>query len=520
MLLGDLFGDGDLGLRPLVLPAGADSRTIVDIYTTDLPDPARYLSGGELVLTGLVWWSAEAAAAFVDAVADSGATALGAGEAALGGVPDELVELCRRRDLPLFAVPASVSFAEITRRVLAEGRQSRPVGRRLLAVLAGRAGLNRLLDVAAAELGEPCAVLSPVAGVIAGAPPPSLDTLVQAFLTAPRLPVTTRSGIRLLSADAPGRHRTVSWFVACPADPADADATALAEELAGLVALERARVDAGRRAERRMADQVLRALSAGGDASAELLPALRVAGIAPGTPVTVLVSPSADTGLLDEILRTAVPDPVVGSRSGTTLAVVPSRPAVGRAAGDPAVGSAAGDPAPGRDRPGAAPRETDRLAEVLRTGLAAVAPGLGGARLPVGLSSAVPAGPALFAALEEARHAAGLAAARAEPAAVVTADEIDSHVLLLGSVPDEVRRAYRNRVLGPVLAYDSAHDAELVATLAAFLDHAGSWSRCAEALHLHVNTVRYRIAKVEQLTSRNLSRLDDRVDLFLALRLR
>ncbi|WP_344650817.1 PucR family transcriptional regulator [Cryptosporangium japonicum] len=482
MLLGDLLGTDDLGLRPLVLPAGADSRAIVDVYTTDLPDPGRYLAGGELVLTGLVWWSPDAVEAFVDAVVTSGATALGAGEAARGGVPDELVEQCRTRGLPLFAVPASVSFAEITRRVLAEGRPSRPVGRRLLAVLAGRAGLNRLLDVAAAELGEPCAVLSPVAGVIAGAPPPEQTALTRAFLAAPRLPAAV-GPIRLLSADAPDRHRTVSWFVACPAEPGNADATALAEELAGLVALERARVDAGRRAERRLADQVLRALTAGQDVSAEL----RVAGITPGTPVTVLVSAGRATALVDEILRTAVPDPVVGHRDGATLAVVP--------------------------------RAGDRLADVLRAGFAAVRPGLGDLRLPTGLSGPVPAGPALFAALEEARHAAGLAAARAEPAAVVTADEIDSHMLLLGSVPDEVRRAYRNRVLGPVLAYDSAHDAELVATLTAFLDHAGSWSRCAEVLHLHVNTVRYRIAKVEQLTNRNLSRLDDRVDLFLALRL-
>jgi len=494
LLLGELLGTTDLGLRPLVMPQGADSRPIVDVYTTDLPDPGRYLSGGELVLTGLVWWSPSAADAFVDAVAAGGATALGAGEAAFGAIPDELVELCRRRALPLFAVPASVSFADITRRVLAEGRPARPLGRRLLAVLAGRAGLNRLLDVAAAELGEPCSVLSPVAGVIAGSPPEAQAEIVRAYLTAPRLPASVTVGgtrVRLLDADAPDRHRAVRWFVACPAEPTDPDATALAEELAGLVALERARVDAGRRAERRLADQVLRALTAGGDASAELLPALRVAGIAPGTPVTVLVSPAElGAAVLDEVLRTAVPDPVVGVRAGTTLALVPSR------------GSSA-----------------DQLAEVVRSGFAAVAPGLGGARLPTGVSGTVPAGPALFAALEEARHAAGLAAARTEAAAVVTADEIDSHMLLLGSVPDEVRRAYRQRVLGPVLAYDSTHDAELVATLTAFLDHAGSWSRCAEVLHLHVNTVRYRIAKVEQLTNRNLGRLDDRVDLFLALRL-
>ena len=46
----------------------------------------------------------------------------------------------------------------------------------------------------------------------------------------------------------------------------------------------------------------------------------------------------------------------------------------------------------------------------------------------------------------------------------------------------------------------------------------GSWSRTAESLHLHVNTVRYRIERVEQLTGRDLSQFEDRVDVFLALK--
>jgi DNA-binding PucR family transcriptional regulator len=37
-------------------------------------------------------------------------------------------------------------------------------------------------------------------------------------------------------------------------------------------------------------------------------------------------------------------------------------------------------------------------------------------------------------------------------------------------------------------------------------------------LHLHVNTVRYRVERIEELTGRDLSRLEDRVDVFLALR--
>lgn len=48
----------------------------------------------------------------------------------------------------------------------------------------------------------------------------------------------------------------------------------------------------------------------------------------------------------------------------------------------------------------------------------------------------------------------------------------------------------------------------------------GSWTKCADLLHLHVNTLRYRIQRIEELTNRDLSRLEDRVDFFLALALR
>lgn len=63
------------------------------------------------------------------------------------------------------------------------------------------------------------------------------------------------------------------------------------------------------------------------------------------------------------------------------------------------------------------------------------------------------------------------------------------------------------------------HRAGLVPTLRAFLDCDGSWTRCAAGLHLHVNTLRYRIGRIERLTGRDLSRLEDRLDFFLALRM-
>ena len=92
------------------------------------------------------------------------------------------------------------------------------------------------------------------------------------------------------------------------------------------------------------------------------------------------------------------------------------------------------------------------------------------------------------------------------------------HELLLASVPTPVLRSFRDRLLGPLREYDDMHNADLVTTLRLFLACDGSWSACASRMYVHVNTVRYRISRVEALTGRDLSALADRVDFFLALR--
>ncbi|WP_432423212.1 PucR family transcriptional regulator [Streptomyces pseudovenezuelae] len=84
-------------------------------------------------------------------------------------------------------------------------------------------------------------------------------------------------------------------------------------------------------------------------------------------------------------------------------------------------------------------------------------------------------------------------------------------------MPAEVRAAYSRTVLGPLLNPESASAVALLRTLETFLAHDGSWARTFEALHLHVNTVHYRVQRIEHFTGRDLSRLQDRLDLWAAL---
>ncbi|MGW1143344.1 PucR family transcriptional regulator ligand-binding domain-containing protein, partial [Streptomyces zhihengii] len=118
MRLRALLDTDALGLRLL---GGEDEldRAVRGVMTTDLKDPSRYLSGGELVLTGLAWrHDASDSEPFVRILASTGVAGLAAGEAELGDIPDDLVLACARHRLPLFAVNESVAFATITEHVV------------------------------------------------------------------------------------------------------------------------------------------------------------------------------------------------------------------------------------------------------------------------------------------------------------------------------------------------------------------------------------------------------------------
>ena len=54
--------------------SGLLGREISRIYVTELPDPSRYVSARELVLSGLLWWRPGNAEPFVSALASAGAT--------------------------------------------------------------------------------------------------------------------------------------------------------------------------------------------------------------------------------------------------------------------------------------------------------------------------------------------------------------------------------------------------------------------------------------------------------------
>ncbi|WP_405560802.1 PucR family transcriptional regulator [Streptomyces sp. NBC_01180] len=141
--------------------------------------------------------------------------------------------------------------------------------------------------------------------------------------------------------------------------------------------------------------------------------------------------------------------------------------------------------------------------------------------LHAGISDSTPGTGGLNSALGQARYALAAAATTAAAADRVTAvDDLTSLDALLAGIPTDVRTAFSANTLGPLSDSSSSSHRVLLETLEAFLDHNCSWARTAEALHLHVNTVHYRIQRVETLTGRGLSNLDDKLDLHAALKCR
>ena len=101
---------------------------------------------------------------------------------------------------------------------------------------------------------------------------------------------------------------------------------------------------------------------------------------------------------------------------------------------------------------------------------------------------------------------------------MVDAAGLGSVDLLLATAPALARQAFRASLLTPLLDYDADHGTELVRTLRVFLDCSGSWTKAAEAMFVHVNSLRYRMRRVEELTGLDLGSLADQAALLLALR--
>lgn len=92
--------------------------------------------------------------------------------------------------------------------------------------------------------------------------------------------------------------------------------------------------------------------------------------------------------------------------------------------------------------------------------------------------------------------------------------------LLIGIEDHDIIQDYYANTLQPLFDYDAANHSDLTVILKSYLNHNGSVKETAEELFVHRNTVNYKLNKISNLLSMDLSLLDTRVQLIIAFMLK
>jgi PucR family transcriptional regulator, purine catabolism regulatory protein len=100
---------------------------------------------------------------------------------------------------------------------------------------------------------------------------------------------------------------------------------------------------------------------------------------------------------------------------------------------------------------------------------------------------------------------------------VVAFGDLGIHGLLL-QIPDlSELRAFARAVLGKLSVHEREHSSDYLATLACYFRENSSPQRASRKLHVHPNTVTYRIRRVEEITGLDLGNYRDRLMAQVAL---
>ncbi|MGN6793707.1 MAG: PucR family transcriptional regulator [Streptosporangiaceae bacterium] len=472
--------------------AGLD-REITWAHASDLQAPWDYLGPGELLLTNGtgIGSSPGNQVHFAERLARIGASGLVVG-LGTGGAPvtPELAERAGELELPLLTVPYSIRFSDIVRAVAEANDQN---GSEQIGDVAQFYDLLRL-SLAAGDLGPATFdALGRRLGLRLHLV--EAETGASVFDDQVAVPLGTalaRSvadhghaipGLLRLSKDGSADGEVCALAVAVPGDPLAAlIVEPLGERLPGVAVLQHVAI-AGAVQLAQIVSQRQRDRRQGAEMLAQLLDphrgwrlgvGERDAG-APDLAVSVMLvmrvtTPSAEDTLHRACSRAHIPSLLL-RRDELLYAVVPQNAAAKLAS------FTAGEP---------------------------------GAR--IGISDLVGSADRTPDAAQEALWALGIAEANA----VALVRFGDGAGLLMSRSPAEAQ-ALVDQVLGALLGYDSAHGSHYVDTVRAFIRADGSWQLAAAEMHVHKQTLGYRLRKIEELTGRGFARTQHLAEWWFAL---
>jgi hypothetical protein len=480
----------------LVPLAGQDAidRSVRWVHVSELLDPAVYLKGGELLLLVGVQLPTQQQALrdYVRRLVQASVAGLGFGTGPVHEhVPPALVDACHEVGLPLVEVPDRVPFIAISEAVAeaalaAETSRLRRLGegsRALARAAVGPAGIRAVLTRLADNLSG-WVVLTDGTGkrrrMVAGPVElsPDVSALVQRLTCGTGATSASlheqATHIELQSVGGP--HTVRSALVVgkpTPFDAADRGIVSVAVGLLTLLTEEPMPSGFG-------IGSALTLLACGGDL--EDAEAAAAAGIEARRGSTWRVfrcqraryqpGTESEGDLLAETIATLLQTPLVAAQGGQLVALRPER----------------GD-----------------LSEVIDT--------LAVAGWVAGISAARP----WSAVPESARASEHLAYGAVISGRSVVADQASTDVQIADLIPPDLARRYARRLFEPLQAIRSPEPTELLLTLRVWLGNHGNWDRTAAQLGIHRNTVRHRIVQLERLLSRDLTRVETRMELWFAL---
>jgi purine catabolism regulator len=463
--LAALLGVSSLNLSKAGLAETTWHQDINWVAVTELEDPQRFINGGELVLTtGLRLKSAPEQRRFVRQVQRAGAVGIGFGIGlSHDAVPPAMIAEANRWGLPMVEVPYETPFIAIGK--LVADAQSADHYSKLERLIAGHqvlasalltgGGLSELLKHLGSMLRTDIALTQFTAQLYnSNKDHPSADTWAS-------YPIPT------------GRRDACTLWVRQPFE--DSGIIGYAQNL---ISVELNNMVKQRQAQRALCGQVLEDVIHGALETSEAQRRLAGVGLNSTRKNVVLLAVSAAHH--KALVSTSVPQPLenaVAAVVGKDLVVVINDD--------------------GGTAPALARKLSDHLAEA-------------GIHATIGIGGAYTKPNGLRWSYFEARDAASHGLPVNEP------ERLSLTSLLLAS-EDVPLADMANESLNPLRTFDSAHGAELMTTLESYLGNNGSVAAVAEALTLHRNTVRYRLAQITELTGYDPSVTADRVQLWLAL---
>lgn len=481
----DLLETSSLQLAVLAGGNGLD-RSVTWTHVSELPNPAPWLDGGELLMTNGLGLAADGAAQarLIEQLDERRAAGLALGVRGPELQP-ELVAEAERRAFPVLAVPLEVPFLSIARMV-ADANQNSAQQRLLTHVRifdtlrpgddpAGAQDIfARLEEISGYRLHLVSATGAPLFGGFRRPPDDVLEALAEESFGVGTSHPAVPGGY---AVPVPIEGRAGTYLVALERAGAEPAGLGAVRHMATIAALELSKLYHEREAQRRRGAEIIAKLFAGRLDPSSTEAALLEAGFDPAAPLVVAALRSPDGMLDDDEIHHRLCDlevPCLLLLDGDLFAVLPAEPNV--------------------------------VPEVV-AGLPLCA---GVSRERVGMH-------AWSLARKEALWALERAIVRREDEdAVLRFSQAESSVHWLPTDIGTLENLVQE-ILSPVMEYDVAHNSTMLQSLQVFFAHNRRLQSAADELFVHKHTLSYRLQRVEQITGRDLSRMEDLVQLWLAV---